>query len=125
MRISLITPAPQQSRTGNRTTAMRWAGILRKLDHRVRVAVDYADEPADLMIALHAWRSAASVERFNDRHPDRPLVVALTGTDIYRFIHDHPETTLRSLDLADALVGLHELVPAAIPARYHGKLSII
>lgn len=125
MRISLITPAPPQSRTGNRTTAARWARILRGLGHRLRVAVEYADEPADLMIALHAWRSAASIERFRAGHAERPLVVALTGTDIYRFIHEHPDTTLRSLDLADRLVGLHELVPGAIPPRYHDKLDII
>ncbi|HKA78812.1 MAG TPA: selenoneine biosynthesis selenosugar synthase SenB [Xanthobacteraceae bacterium] len=125
MKISLITPAAKRSRTGNRTTAYRWAGILRGLGHRVDVAVEYADEPADLMVALHAWRSAASIERFRALHPERPLLVALTGTDIYRFIHEHPEPTLRSLDLADGLIGLHELVPAAIPQRYHGKLSII
>lgn len=125
MKISLITPSAKQSRTGNRTTAARWAGILRSLGHRVGVAVDYADEPADLMVALHAWRSAGSIERFRARHPKRPLLVALTGTDIYRFIHEHPEPTLRSLDLADELIGLHELVPAAIPKRYHDKLSII
>ncbi len=125
MKISLITPAAKQSRTGNRATADRWAGILRGLGHRVTVAVEYADEPADLMVALHAWRSAASIERFRARHPKRPLLVALAGTDIYRFIHEHPEPTLRSLDLADALIGLHELVPAAIPQRYHDKLSII
>jgi putative glycosyltransferase (TIGR04348 family) len=125
MKISLITPASKDARTGNRTTAVRWARILRSLGHRVRVAVEYDGEAADLMVALHAWRSAASIERFHTRHPQRPLLVGLAGTDIYRFIHDQPETTLRSLDLADALVGLHELVPAAIPRRYHDKLSII
>src|SRR5262245_19912849 len=103
MYVSLITPAAKASRTGNRTTAARWARILRSLGHRVRVAVDYADESADLMVALHAWRSAASIERFHRRHPERPLVVALTGTDVYRFQHEDPERTLRSLDLAHAL----------------------
>jgi len=125
MKISLITPASRQSRAGNRMTAMRWARILRGLGHRVHIAVEYDDEPADLMVALHAWRSARSIERFRARYPDRPLVVALTGTDIYSFIHSHPKETLRSLDLADALVGLHELVSAAIPKRYHDKLEII
>ena len=125
MKISLITPAAPQSRNGNRMTAVRWARILRTLDHRVSVAVEYADEPADLLVALHAWRSAASIERFHRHYPERPLLVALTGTDIYRFIHEHPDTTLRSLDLAHHLVGLHELVPAAIPQRYHDKLSVI
>ena len=125
MKISLITPAAKQSRTGNRTTAYRWAGILRSLGHRVGVAVEYADEPADLMVALHAWRSAGSIERFHAHHPERPLVVALTGTDIYSFIHTHRDTTLRSLDLAHRLVGLHELVPDAVPKPYHDKIRII
>jgi putative glycosyltransferase (TIGR04348 family) len=125
VKISLITPAAPRSRNGNRMTAVRWARILRSLGHQVSVAVAYADEPADLMVALHAWRSAAAVERFHRRYPERPLVVALTGTDIYRFIHDHPDTTLRSLDLAHHLVGLHALVPAAIPRRYHDKLNVI
>jgi putative glycosyltransferase (TIGR04348 family) len=125
MKISLVTPAAKRSRTGNRTTAERWARILRALGHRVDMGVTYADEPADLMVALHAWRSAAAVERFRCLYPHRPLLVALTGTDIYRFIHEQPDVTLRSLDLADRLVGLHELVPAAIPQRYHDKVSII
>ena len=76
-------------------TAMRWARILRGLGHRVHIAVEYDDEPADLMVALHAWRSAQSIERFRARYPDHPLVVALTGTDIYSFIHSHPKETLR------------------------------
>jgi len=125
MKISLITPAAKASRTGNRTTAARWATILRALGHRVHVAVTYQDEPADLMVALHAWRSAASIARFRDRFAERPLIVALTGTDIYRFIHEDPKPTLRSLDLADALVGLHALVSDAIPAQHHAKLTII
>lgn len=125
MKISLITPANKQSRAGNRTTAVRWARILRELGHRVTVAVDYDHGPADLMVALHAWRSARSIEAFRSRHPHRPLVVALTGTDIYRFIHSHPQTTLRSIELADALVGLHDLVHEAIPERFGSKLEVI
>ncbi|MEE4380311.1 MAG: TIGR04348 family glycosyltransferase, partial [Candidatus Competibacteraceae bacterium] len=87
MKISLITPAKKQSRAGNRTTAVRWARILRALGHQVQVAVDYNQESADLMIALHAWRSAESIKAFRKLYPHRPLVVTLTGTDIYRFIH--------------------------------------
>jgi putative glycosyltransferase (TIGR04348 family) len=125
MKISLITPAKKQSKAGNRTTAVRWRKILQDLGHRVRVAVDYAQEPADLMVALHAWRSAESITAFRQRYPDRPLIVALTGTDIYRFIHSHPEITLRSMELADALVGLHALVHEAIPERFGRKLHVI
>src|SRR5262249_46091467 len=125
MRITLVTPASRQAGGGNRTTAVRWTRILRKLGHRVRLALDYAGEPADALIALHAWRSAKWIEKFHAQHPERPIIVALTGTDIYRFLHSHRKTTLHSLDLATRLIGLHALVGEAIPQRYHGKLRII
>src|SRR5215207_2845262 len=125
MNIVLITPTPLQARSGNRTTAVRWTRLLRALGHRVRLAVEYDGRPADLMVALHAWRSAPAIEHFHRCYPERPLIVALTGTDIYRFINTHRKKTVRSLDLAHRLVGLHQLVPDAIPKRYHGKLDII
>lgn len=123
--IILITPAPPQSRAGNRATAVRWGDILRHLGHRVTVSVEYHGEPYDLMIALHAWRSHQAVVEFHDRYPQQPLVVALTGTDLYRFIHSHPEPTLRSIELADRLVVLHELAHEAIPESARGKVQVI
>ncbi len=125
MQISLITPAHKQSRAGNRTTAVRWAGILRDLGHKVHIAQDYDGADADAMVALHAWRSAASIADFDRLYPDRPLVVALTGTDIYRFINSHPKPTLGSIARADFLVGLHDLVADAIPKRFAPKVRVI
>jgi putative glycosyltransferase (TIGR04348 family) len=123
--IRLITPAPPRSRAGNRATAARWATILRALGHQVCISVDYGGEPADLMVALHAWRSFDAIARFTQDYPDRPLVVALTGTDAYRFIHSDPETTLRSIVLADCLVGLHDLIAETVPPEYRGKVRVI
>jgi len=125
MRIILITPAPPQSRAGNRATATRWASILRSLGHRVDIATTYTGQNADLMIALHAWRSAESIQQFADACPERPLIVAITGTDAYRFIHSHPETTLRSIHLADRLVGLHDLIGNTLPQHERRKLAVI
>ncbi|MFO8005325.1 selenoneine biosynthesis selenosugar synthase SenB [Thioalkalivibrio sp.] len=125
MRVHLITPAPSRARGGNWTTAARWASILRGLGHRVRVTRDYHGEPADLMVALHAWRSADAIARFANEHPSRPLVVALTGTDAYRFIHSHPVPTLRSMQLAHVLVGLHDLIDEVVPPEHRGKLRVI
>lgn len=125
MRIRLITPAPPRSRAGNRATAARWAGILRSLGHRVDVAMDYAGENADLMVALHAWRSAQAIVRFASLRRRRPLIVALTGTDAYQFVYSHPEPTRRSIALADRLVGLHELIAEAVPAEDRAKVRVI
>ena len=125
MKITLVTPAPVRSRSGNRVTAVRWARLLRELGHRVRV-VDGGEPPAcDLLVAIHAFRSAAAVAAFRDRHPSPPLVVLLAGTDVYRFQHSDPGTTLASMQAADRLVGLHDAVAADIPARFAGKLRII
>lgn len=113
------------ARGGNWTTAARWARILRGFGHPVRVTGDYHGEPAELMVALHAWRSTDSIARFANEHPSRPLVVALTGTDAYRFIHSHPAPTLRSLELAQVLVGLHDLIDEVVPPEYRRKLRVI
>ena len=98
---------------------------MRGLGHRVTVQPDWDGTPGDMMVAIHAWRSATSIVRFRQRFPGRPLVVALSGTDIYRFRHSHPEETLRSMDLADALVCLHDLVYRAVPEVHRKKLHVI
>jgi len=125
MRIILVTPAPPKSRAGNRTTAARWAAILTSLGHRVEITTDFSGQNADLMIALHAWRSANSIQQFAEAFPRRPLIVAITGTDAYRFTHTHPDTTLQSIRLADHLVGLHDLISNTLPPDMRHKMHVI
>lgn len=125
MKISLVTPAGKQSRAGNRTTAVRWGRILRTLGHKVAISETDDDPSADMMVAVHAWRSASSIRAFSERFPDRPLVVLLAGTDIYSFQKSHPEETRDSMKRASALVCLHDLVWKSIPKRFHDKLNII
>ncbi|MEM9682670.1 MAG: selenoneine biosynthesis selenosugar synthase SenB [Pseudomonadota bacterium] len=120
-----MTPAGKQSRAGNRTTAVRWARILRTLGNRVTISEADDGKGADLMVAVHAWRSAASIRAFSDACPNRPLIVLLAGTDIYGFQHSHPEETLESMERAPVLVGLHDLVDRSIPQRFADKLHII
>jgi len=125
MHIILITPAPPGSRAGNRATAERWAGLLEREGHHVSIVTEYQGERCDLFIALHAWRSHGAVELFCEAHPDTPLIVALTGTDIYDHQQRFPEQTLRSMELADCLIGLHHRVARDIPARYADKLVTV
>lgn len=125
MRIVLITPEGPTSRTGNRVAASRWARILRRLGHKVRIGSDYDGRPADLMVAVHAWRSAASIERFKAKFPDRPVVLQLSGTDIYQYIDTDPVPTLRSMELADRLVGLNDLAWRAVPKLFRPRLGVI
>ncbi|MFT4928842.1 MAG: putative glycosyltransferase (TIGR04348 family) [Phenylobacterium sp.] len=125
MRIVVITPALPKSRAGNRATATRWANIFKSLGHSVHMVTKYDGYDADLMIALHAWRSADAVQLFAESYPGRPIIVAITGTDGYQYIHSHRETTLRSIHLADHLVGLHELISNTLPPDQRHKMQVI
>src|SRR5258707_11940160 len=125
MKIVLITPEGPTSRTGNRVAAARWASIRRGLGHRVRVASDYDGKPADLMVAVHAWRSAAAIEKFKSTSPARPVVLQLSGTDIYHYIDVDPVPTLRAMGLADRLVALNHLARRVVPKRLRARLSVI
>ena len=124
MKIILITPAAKLAKNGNRTTAIRWARILRKLGHQVEVDVEWDGRPADMMVAIHAWHSAQSALQFREHYPKRPLIVLLAGTDIYRFQKSHPKKTYRCMEIADGCT-LHGQVYRSIPAEFISKLHVI
>ena len=108
MRIGLITPAAPGSNTGNRVTANRWAGILRQLGHQVGVAQSYEGQELDLLVAIHAVRSARSVAAYRAKYPSRPLVVLLAGTDVYGPLYADAGAR-EALASADRLVTLQDL----------------
>lgn len=124
MRIVIVTPAGPRLRTGNRHTALRWARFLRQLGHRVRVVTRWDGQQADLMIALHARRSHRSIQRFHLCFPGRPLVVVLTGTDLYRDLAQDAAAR-RSLDMASWLVVLQEEGRRALPGRWRRKTGVV
>ena len=124
MRIGLVTPAPPGSHHGNRVTAMRWASILAGLGHRVTVAERYGGEPFDLLVALHARRSAPSVRAFRAARPGAPIVVALTGTDLYRDVATSAAAR-RSLELADRLVALQPRALDELEPRHREKTRVV
>jgi putative glycosyltransferase (TIGR04348 family) len=122
MKIVIVTPAASRVRNGNRNTAQRWATFLRQRGHRVSVQVEWDGSRADLMLALHARRSHTSIKHFSECCPKLPLIVALTGTDLYRDIRDDCNAQ-ESMQLATYLVvlqemGLNELSPS-LRAKTH------
>src|SRR4051794_5630179 len=124
MRISLITPAPPGSLYGNRATATRWARFLRNLGHEVLLEELWAGEESDMMIALHARWSRPSIRRYAATYPERPLVVALTGTDLYRDIRSD-ESAKESLELATTLIVLQEMALKELKPRHQAKTYVI
>jgi putative glycosyltransferase (TIGR04348 family) len=124
MIVGIVTPAAPGSRHGNRVTALRWARILRGLGHRVVVEREWSGRRIDLLVALHARKSHASVARFRRRHPEKPLVVALTGTDLYGDLRTSVAAR-RSLDAATRLVLLQRMGLRELPARVRAKARVI
>lgn len=92
-------------------------------DYRVRVVSRWDGTADDVMIALHARRSADSIAAWADRAGARPLVVVLTGTDLYRDIL-HDTSARRSLALADRLVVLHEAAIEDVPPAFRSKVGV-
>ncbi|GIX49059.1 MAG: hypothetical protein KatS3mg131_3270 [Candidatus Tectimicrobiota bacterium] len=124
MTVFLVTPVSNRSRQGNGVTARRWARILRALGHRVTLAQRYEGEPCDLLIALHARRSYRAIAHFRQRHPTAPLVVALTGTDLYGDLK-HSAEAQHALELATRLVLLQPKGLEELPAHVRHKARVI
>jgi len=128
LRIQMLCPAPPGSRNGNRITALRWSRFLRSLGHTVELLHDLEDPAtfarADVLVLLHAAKCANAARRFRERYPDRPLVVALTGTDLYRDLAKKPRAR-QSLELADRIILLQHAGLANLAPRIRRKSHVI
>jgi putative glycosyltransferase (TIGR04348 family) len=121
--IILVTPALASANNGNWHTAHRWARLLGAA-YRVTLTDDGRGLQGDLMIALHARRSASSIQAWAATMPHQPLVVVLTGTDLYRDIAVDAQAQ-RSLQLADRLLVLNELGAQALPEAWREKTRVV
>jgi putative glycosyltransferase (TIGR04348 family) len=81
--------------------------LLRSAGHRVEIAQEFDRQSCDILVALHARRSHEAVAQFREAAPGKPVVVALTGTDLYQDLPESREAQL-SLDWADRVVLLQE-----------------
>ena len=118
--IEIVTPSLPGSDNGNAHTAGRWARFLAPMA-QVRITTAWSGATAAALIALHAWRSAQSIERFHLAYPGSPLAIVLTGTDLYRDI-PHEAGAMQALLRASHLVvlqeeALHSLPPLAADVR--------
>ena len=123
-RLVIVSPALRAANNGNWRTAYRWSRFLGE-----RFGVDVSDhwsQPAATacLIALHARRSAAAIARFAEACPDRPLIVVLTGTDLYRDI-GIDQSARRSLYLATHLVVLQEAALDELEPNHRRKCRVI
>ncbi len=124
MKIAITVPTSALPNSGNRHTAERWAGFLRGMGHRVRIVTEWRGGTDDLLLALHARKSATSVRRYSDKRPAAPVIVALTGTDLYRDIRTDAEAR-QSLGLAARLIVLQEEGLRELSPFLRGKTRVV
>ena len=121
-RLFIVTPAAAGTRTGNRHTALRWAALLRAGKHRIQVGVAWNGEACDALIALHARRSHESIVRW--KATGKPLIVVLTGTDLYRDLPDSAQAQ-QSVAMADRLIVLQEAALDELEAAARAKARVV
>lgn len=122
--IAIVTPAPPGSSAGNRVSARRYARMFRALGHRTRILTDWDGAPADVLVVLHGRRSSGALQRARRQDPELPVVLVLTGTDVY----GHPARSRsleRALDAADRIVGLQSHSVGMLPVRWRRKSRVI
>jgi putative glycosyltransferase (TIGR04348 family) len=127
VKIFIATPQPPGSTLGNAITANRWAKILRQLGHEVTLAMQWVrgSEKCDVLIALHARRSYPSIQQFRQADPVRPLIVVLTGTDLYGDLPAGDLDALESLDLATRIIVLQEGACEELPEKVRSRIAVI
>ena len=125
--VVIVSPALANANNGNWQTAWRWSRMLSH-EFEVEITQKWNGNPADVMLALHARRSADSIGLWAESKGCTAKVaglgVALTGTDLYRDIHSDA-LAQRSLVLAKKLVVLQELGIQSLAAAHRGKAQVI
>ena len=82
------------------------------------------EKRCDVLVALHARRSYASIVRFRHKHPELPLILALTGTDLYGDIHTDVSAQ-ESLEMADRFILLQPAGIAELSDHLRHKVWVI
>ena len=121
----------REANNGNWHTAQRWSKFLSGHCDTALVkswppsgGISTTAPAPEAMIALHARRSADSIHAWAKTCPQKPLIVVLTGTDLYRDIQ-HDADAQQSLALASHLVVLQEAGLQALPEKWQSKARVI
>lgn len=124
LHIEIVTPAPPGTLHGNRITALRWHQFLSRLNYQSVVMEQWSGKPCDALIALHGLRSYDSIHRFKKAHPNHPVVLIMTGTDIHRDLKNSSKVT-KSMEMADVIVVLQPDAIESLPKKFHHKVQVI
>ncbi|MEO8523660.1 MAG: selenoneine biosynthesis selenosugar synthase SenB [Caldimonas sp.] len=123
-RVCIVSPALAAANNGNWHTASRWQRFLAPVAQVEIRGVAEGAADADLLIALHARRSAETITRWREARPGAPIALVLTGTDLYRDLDIDPSTR-HSLQCASAIIVLQEAGLARLDAASRARARVI
>jgi putative glycosyltransferase (TIGR04348 family) len=141
----IATPSLADANNGNWRTAHRWQQLLEpqcqvKIVRTHENTAESTNDAAaflreataafrpDIVIALHARRSHNAVVATKAHLPETSLIVALTGTDLYKDLAQSATVSrlaAESLASADALIVLQEDAIQFVPAQYRRKTHVV
>ncbi len=124
-RVLIVSPYAAAANNGNTRTAARWAQLLRPRTHVILRTIGEPLAQADALIALHARRSHDAVRGWDDAKPRTPILLALTGTDLYHDVPAADHAAFDSLTLADRLVVLQERGLLGLPEDMRAKTNVV
>ncbi|HEY6329554.1 MAG TPA: selenoneine biosynthesis selenosugar synthase SenB, partial [Blastocatellia bacterium] len=91
----------------------------------VFVRQEYSGESFDLLIGVHARKSSSAIRRFHAQYPERPLIVALSGTDLYQDLPRDNPGARKSLQLATRIVALQPKATEQLDPHLRDKVRVI
>ena len=77
------------------------------------------------LIALHARRSRTAIRAWSRSRPDAALLVALTGTDLYRDLPAGDTDAVASIAVADRLIALQDDAPTHLPPAARARTDVV
>lgn len=125
--VLIITPYLADANNGNWRTARRWQQLIsNQMQVTVQTELDNKtiQRKPDVVIALHARRSHAAIMATRTQLPGTPLIVVLTGTDLYRDLAESADAN-ESLAIADALIVLQEDAIQYVPTQHRYKTHVV
>ncbi len=129
MMILLVAPDPASSPKGRAVTAERWSELLTDLGHDVLAVSETDGQSGDVLVALNAVRSAKAIEDFRVQRPDAPVVLALSGPDIYGYGDPfgdlERDLAVKAMDAASCLVVFQPGSAEVVPERLRPKVKVI
>lgn len=125
MKVCVASPYPLSELKGNSVTTDRIVTMLNEGGVEARGSHGNDNEPADILISLHAIKGAPAVFDFQRKSPKGKSIILMTGTDIYQGIPEGSQIGQDALQAVDRIVVRQKEAILRIPEELRKKTVVI